>query len=275
VVDAEPSAAPTDSAEQKSAVEPIEPERMILLTPRGPLVVHLQIAIGDQPQAAVAARMLDEAFRLAAGEAKDVAWETLARDARFASGLLGNLPLADDEARERASENLDLNRNKRVDRDELAAFLAQGDAEGREFSVARMQGRGGSEDGQWSALSMVDEDGDGRLSAQERASAGARLLGRDDDDDEVLTPADFVPPQAARRAMNTAGDEPARAFEFTPARSTASASRCGNRTSPAAGSTPRDSPWCLVCSPSWTKTAAATSTSGNWRASSRRGPTSC
>jgi Ca2+-binding EF-hand superfamily protein len=215
-----PKSPATDDAqgmpEPPAAVEAVKPERLILLTPRGPLIVHLHITIGDEPQAAAAIRVLEQAYKLAVGDARDVTWEALVKNPRFASGLLGNRPLPDDQARERAAKQFDLNGNQRVDRDELAAFLSQGAAEGHPFAVASLR-RGVSEDNLSSVTALVDEDGDGRFSASERAAAGTRLLGRDADDDEVLVPADFLSspnsPAATRRSDD---DAPPRAIELQP-----------------------------------------------------------
>ena len=196
-----------------------DPRRLILLTAGGPLVLHLQIHVDGEPQGPALARLLDEAVKLAAGESADAPsagqWATLVERPQFASGILGNAPFADAASRKRVVEQFDLNRDKRVQRAELAAFLARDSARGHPFTVdwaldALVPQK-------WSSplFVLLDVNQDRRLSSGEITAAPVRLRSRDVDDNDAVTMADFRPPQLANRPTRYRRDRrPARAFEL-------------------------------------------------------------
>jgi Ca2+-binding EF-hand superfamily protein len=102
-----------------------------------------------------------------------------------------------------------------VQRQELAACLAQNNAGGEPFSVQALREYGGGAQQDSPLFQLLDQDQDGRLSAAEMSDAAWRLQGRDANDDEVVTPADFRPPPAADPAMrNRRTSAPQRAFEL-------------------------------------------------------------
>ena len=135
--------------------------------------------------------MIDEALRAVSDSEKraSIRWTRLLENPRIAAGDFGNSPVRGSADQQRVEQQFDTNRNHRVDRNELAAFLAQDNAAGRVFSVAApMDMSSGTE--RTSVLTLLDDDGDGRLSAAEFEAAGERLRASDANDDELVTLAD-------------------------------------------------------------------------------------
>ena len=130
--------------------------------------------------------------------------------------MLGNNPLGDGAARERAITEFDSNRDRRVQRAELAALLSQNMALGQPFSVQWVADDGNAVPKWQSPLFvLLDDDQDGRLSTTELATAEVRLLSRDVDDNELVGLIDFRGPAPATRDMNYRPEPgPTRAFEL-------------------------------------------------------------
>jgi Ca2+-binding EF-hand superfamily protein len=177
-------------------------ERLVLLTPRGPLIVHLEICIQGQPQRALAEQVLQEAAQAAGGDGQsDPTWAQLVANPRFAAGQWGNSPFKGPADERRIIEQFDVNRDGRVQPAELASFLAQDNAEGRAF-VVQPAARYGEDRKPGSPLfALLDDDQDGRISAAEMAAAAGRLRSRDANDDDVVTMADFRPSVSGDQAM--------------------------------------------------------------------------
>jgi Ca2+-binding EF-hand superfamily protein len=232
----EEAAAGTPSADVSqdaaSASAGAEPWRLVVLTPSGPLVLGVEVYIDGESQQALIERTLDEVMALArsaaahqtaaapdsvaAGEpavSADATWPALVASERFNSGALGNAPLADAAARDKAAKDFDANRDTRVQRSELAAFLAGDFARGRPFSVEWATDSGSEK---WNAplFLLLDTDADGRLAAAELAAAAVRLRTRDVDDNDVVTVAEILPPQPAPGRRNRGEPRPTRAFEL-------------------------------------------------------------
>ncbi len=190
VATAEPPA--EGEPQEDEAAEPPPGQRVVAFTSRGPLLVELDVAIGGQPQQAVADAVLDEALRVARGDDKRgaVDWERLLANERIAAGDFGNTPLRGPADVRRIEQQYDTNRNHRVDRNELAALVSQDNAGGRLFSVAQAIDRRGADDQASSVLALLDDNEDGRLSDEEMAAAGKRLRASDANDDELVTLAD-------------------------------------------------------------------------------------
>ena len=192
-------------------------ERFVLFTPRGPLVVHLQILVHGQPQSLVIEQLL--AAALQAGGAKgsgDANWSELVASPGFATGQWGNVPAGSPADRQRITQEFDFNRDGRVQRDELTACLAQNNAGGRAFSIQPATDYGG--DDKLSPLfALLDQDQDGQLSAAEMAAACERLRSRDADNDDAVTAADLRPPVSNNQAIqgSSAGGTSPQAVELT------------------------------------------------------------
>ncbi len=168
-------------------------ERLGLFTRRGLLIIHLEIYIDGEAQREAAEHVLDEAAK-AAGAQGDVepSWASLLANPHFASGSWGNMPLHVPAERPRIIEQYDANRDGRVQRSELAAFLAQDNAGGRAFAVQSVNPFRADSRQDSPLFALLDQDQDGRLSAAELSSASVRLCSRDADDDDVVALADFL-----------------------------------------------------------------------------------
>jgi Ca2+-binding EF-hand superfamily protein len=213
----EPAAA-TDAqapADEGPVAAPARAERLVLFTPRGPLIVHLEISIEGQPQYLAVEQVLQEAARAAGAKGdEDPTWDELMASPRIASGQFGNAAINGPAERQRLSKQFDLNRDGRAQRNELAAFLAQDIADGRAFAVRAVnEFRGGFK--QDSPLFvLLDEDQDGQLSAAEMSAATVRLRSRDADDDDVVSLADFRPRTVGEVTTRRGGRRLGRAVEL-------------------------------------------------------------
>jgi Ca2+-binding EF-hand superfamily protein len=199
-----------------AATAPPHVERLVLLGPRGPIIVHLEISIDGQPQRAAVEQLLDKAIK--SGESSEGAaptWTALAASPAFESGQFGSRPAGSAMQQQQMVREFDVNRDGRVQRGELAACLAQNNAGGEPFSVQPLREYGVESQQDSPLFQLLDQDQDGRLSATEMADAPWRLQGRDANDDEVVTPADFraspIPDPAMRNRRTSA---PRRAFEL-------------------------------------------------------------
>ena len=216
----DPAASDTADSPAKSAISqtPIpQPQRLILLTPRGPIIVHLHISIDGMPQQAAAESLLDDLSKAAgASDERSANWADLVASPRFAAGVAGNMPLADSAAREKAIKDFDFNRDGRVQRAELAALLAQDNARGRVFSVQRTGDYPMPDDEGASVFGLLDADQDGRISADEMSAAAVRLRSRDADDNDTVAVTDFRPPPSRSMMMRAPRYEsgPERGFEL-------------------------------------------------------------
>ncbi len=199
--------APEDESENDAIA--IEPERFVLLTAGGPLIVHVEVTIDGQPQRAAADEALAAAMKVAEdGTAAEPAWSSLVEHPKFTSGELGNMALADATARTRAARDYDANNDQRVQRAELAAFLSRDTSGGQGSAIRWIADRVAHE--KWSSplFVLLDADGDGRLTLDECAAAPVRLRSRDVDDNDAVTLADFRPPELPRSMANYRTDPP-------------------------------------------------------------------
>lgn len=187
------SPAPADSKSQEaaSAPQPPTPERILLFTPRGPLLVHLHILLDGQPQRVAADKWL--ARFVQAGEAArdvEVSWTDLVAQPRVARGRLGNTPLPGDKERVEAIRQFDRNRDGRAQMDELVAFFGRNTANQRPFSLLAVADSG-NELQNGALYALFDVDRDGRLSGAEIEAAATRLQTRDADDNDVVAMTDL------------------------------------------------------------------------------------
>ncbi len=199
---------------------PAEPERLVLLTGGGPLVVHVEVYVDGQPQRATAAALLDKVLRSAAAgddETAEVTWAALVDDPKFVSGQLGNTPMADAAARYRTSRDYDANHDERVQPEELAALLTGDMGGGRTSAIEWVADRMALEKWNSPVFVMLDADEDGRLSLEECQTAPVRLRSRDIDDNDAVTIADFRPPDMPQRMTSYRQEaRPTRGFALEP-----------------------------------------------------------
>lgn len=187
------SKAPTDAKPEQVAPAPSPsiPERILLFTPSGPLLVHLHILFDDQPHRVAADEWLSRLVMAIGGTGgREVNWTDLVAERRIAQGRLGNTPLPGDKERADAIRQFDLNRDGRVQMGELAALFSRNSAVQRPFGL---QAIASSENGLQSGplYSLLDVDRDGRLSDAEIKAATVRLQTRDADDNEVVVMTDL------------------------------------------------------------------------------------
>jgi hypothetical protein len=188
-----------------------------LFTARGPLIVHLEIYIAGQRQRPLADQVLDAAAKAAGGGAEnDPTWAQLMASPGFAAGKFGNAPLDNPAQRQKMIEQFDSNRDGRVQRKELALFLAPDTMDGRPFAIESASDYAMAETNQRSPLfALLDLNEDGRISADEMSAATSRLRSRDADDDDVLTMVDFRQPVSADPAKRRGRTAPRpHAFEL-------------------------------------------------------------
>ncbi len=190
----------------------IPTERMLLLSPQGPLVVEFEVWIDGQPQAKVFDQLLDEVLKLADSDGDgQPMWKEVTTSPKFRYGQFGNLPIDRENAPKQILQQYDLNGNGQVDRSELPRFLTRNAGGARAFSVRSIEqyhnrNRRGSP-----AWQVVDADNNGELSAAEIQAAAAQLRLNDADDDEIivvdeLRPTADVDPTAGMRTRGILGD---------------------------------------------------------------------
>jgi Ca2+-binding EF-hand superfamily protein len=216
-------AEPVSTETEKIAVAeiPAAPERLLLLTPQGPLVVHLHVTIDGVPQRTAAQQAIRRAQQVLAKEESEKSsgepqWSQIIAHERFRSGELGNATLAQTADVDRVFKPFDVNRDGLAQADELGVFLSQDAASGNPFSVARVEEYANDEP-RSTVFGLLDQDADGRLSRAEIADAPKQLLSRDADDNQTVAAADFHP-RLSDPMARPSSSEPAAplAFELAP-----------------------------------------------------------
>lgn len=203
---ADSASAPVDANSVALPAEPAPPERFLLFTPRGPLLVHLNVLVNGVPlRAAADAWLARVATAAGATSEREVTWTELVAQPRVAGGRLGNTPLAGDKERADAIRQFDLNRDGRAQSGELAALFANNPASDRPFELLAIADSA-SELQNGPLYALFDVDRDGRLSAAEIESAAARLQTRDADDNEVVAMADVGEVRSAEEAPRGRAD---------------------------------------------------------------------
>src|SRR5262245_40634282 len=177
-------------------------ERMLILTPAGPLVVEASMTNDGQSFHEPREKLVDELLAAADTnkDGKSTWGEAVANSRNFFIGqfqYFGN-----EEQRKQYIDSLDLNKDGLVDRYEARTMIA-GRAGGGDFLLSASPGYGFAgggggvvvtPQGQYVAAGgagsdlrgLLDTDGDGTLSAKEIDAAPERLKSRDADDNDVL-----------------------------------------------------------------------------------------
>jgi Ca2+-binding EF-hand superfamily protein len=165
-----------------------------LLAPTNPIIIELQLTIDGQPHTAALAKLVEEVLKLADADGDGrTTWKELCACKRIKYGQYGNLAIENDNGEKQVIDRYDIARDGIVDRSELPRFLTRNAGASRPFSIRgtfdhRDINRRGAP-----TWRVIDADGDGAISADERVHAAARLAGRDNDDDEILLASDLNP----------------------------------------------------------------------------------
>lgn len=172
-------------------------ERLLVLTPAGPLLLAVAVTLDGQPLGKGLDELIDQVLAAAASPGSAAAQPTWA-------ALIANEPFLQSQApegrlvppRQRMAwiERFDFNRDEVVQRGEAAAWLGR-DSSGTATAFAvRSSGSYRPDPRATSRLwSLVDADGDGLASSDELHRAPQRLRTLDADDDEMLTPPELAP----------------------------------------------------------------------------------
>ncbi|WP_425400966.1 hypothetical protein [Aeoliella sp.] len=181
-------------------------ERVVILTPGGPLVADLWITIDGRPHNEGVEELIEEAYN--AGDTngdKRRTWrEWRGNTEYFATAVPGPPPTR--KQLDDWEKQYDRNGDHRIQRGEMASWLGR-DA-GRSvapLTVRSTQTRGASESRLWE---LLDADASGGLSPDEMASVAERLWAFDADDDRTLVDAELAPlekqlsAQPNRRVLN-------------------------------------------------------------------------
>ncbi len=167
-------------------------ERVILLTPGGPLVVDIEITIDGDVHSSALEALVDDAFAAADvdGDGQRT-WEEVANSPRFMYGQFGNLPITDDAQKSQLITMYDRNADGLVDRDEVPRFVTRNVGRSRSFSLRSSNEFRSASRSRSPLRQLLDFDHNGAITSDEMAAAPARLLSQDADDDQIVTLADF------------------------------------------------------------------------------------
>ena len=195
--DATNSAGPVDDEAHATERSPIdEPktfatERLLLLTPLGPLVVDLAMSIDGRPFDAQMQQVIDEIMQLSDidGDGRTT-WEELTTNRLFRYGQYGTMSLDNEESRRQLIRQYDVDRDETLDRDEVPRMLAMNNASSGAF---RLDSTPPADFEQSSLADLLDEDRNRALTADEIERAALRVIARDTDDDHVVRTGDLAP----------------------------------------------------------------------------------
>ncbi len=188
---------------KEGASSPSFDHRMLVITPQGPLIIGLNLMLGDTP--------LDQAFEAMARDLQKEAdtnadgtttWEELLKNTTIRSGSYGNVAITTPENEKEVLRRYDLNRNGNVDLVELQRFVTRSAGGGRSFSVrgeydlVRASPRLADT---WQLLQGMETGSN--LSPTAIAAASQHLRAKDSDSDDRVTREDLSP----ARGLTAAG----------------------------------------------------------------------
>ncbi|TWT90508.1 transaldolase/EF-hand domain-containing protein [Pseudobythopirellula maris] len=203
--DGERTAAET-TPDLTSEPEPAPANRVVILTPEGPMLVDVRITLDGRPHGSGVDRLVE--FVLAAADMDGdgyPSWEELAVNEALLSGPIGRSAGAAPNA-----DDFDADRDGRVDRAEARSWLRGGaGAAALRLTSSRAYAIDPRRSPVWRVL---DSDSSGALSAAEIESAPTRLARRDVNDnliierDELLSLADVIASRDPNAAMQGPAD---------------------------------------------------------------------
>jgi Ca2+-binding EF-hand superfamily protein len=178
----------------KVAEPPPRPERVAILTPGGPLVVDVRLTIAGRPHT----RAFDELVQsvMDAGD-PDVdgrsSWKSLVANREYIEKQIQNAPAADSRQAKTFIERYDDNRDGRIQLGEAATWIGRdGGTSASAFSLRSTRSYRPVPRATSQVWQLMDADRDGRLTADEAATAPGKLLSFDADDDRILTLAELA-----------------------------------------------------------------------------------
>lgn len=198
---ADSAVAETKDEEPTAAI----PQRFVLFTPGGPLVVALMLSIEGHPHQVLLERLIDQVLE-AADTDRDgrSTWDEVSNSPTFIYGLMGNQPLRGGQARAGVKQQYDVDRDGVVDRREVPRFVTANRGSGRGI-VLSSSGFNHHRTRLDSPLRrLLDADRDGLLSADEIATAWRRIVSRDADDDRIVYLDDIKPTVASMTGVMSA-----------------------------------------------------------------------
>jgi Ca2+-binding EF-hand superfamily protein len=157
--------------------------RLLVLLPGGPLLCDVRFFIDGHSQEQYVADLTAELLALADVNHDGVAsWQEITTADALKYGQWGNARAESEEERRQIVYRCDVNRNGRVDAEEVASFLAPSGAASAWIDTARSSERDPST-GRSSLFEWLDADQDQQIDRQEmqRAASRLRMLDRDDD----------------------------------------------------------------------------------------------
>jgi Ca2+-binding EF-hand superfamily protein len=180
------------------------PERIALLTPGGPLLADVRLAIDGRSHNEVFETNL-ERF-LEAGETDgdgQTTWKELAANRKFVEAELPGAPPADSRQMKSLIDRYDENGNGRIERGEAATWLGR-DAGVSASAISVRSSRSYRPIPHVTShiWQLLDSDGNGRLSTEEIARAPDALWSFDSDDDRTISHAELL---SLREQLEAAG----------------------------------------------------------------------
>jgi Ca2+-binding EF-hand superfamily protein len=168
-------------------------ERFLLMAQGGPLLVEATLSIDGRPLRDAMAHLVDALVKDADtnGDGSPT-WEEVINSPDFKSGRYGNVEANSETETARMVRLYDVNKNGVVDREEVPRFLTRNAGGSRPFSLSSSNEYRGYNQFDSPTIHLLDSNGDGRLDAEEVASAAVRLRSRDADTDDILLPADLA-----------------------------------------------------------------------------------
>lgn len=187
-------------------------ERLLLLTPAGPLVAEFQLTIDGKPFRTEREALVDDLLELAdQNHDGRPEWDEVFSDPKRVFSRRLNLT-REQMDRKQFLKTHDTNQNGLVDRDEARRFVNRSNNAGQSFSIDSSSRYRESNARQSLVRSLLDADEDDLLSAAELTDAEPRLRLRDANDDAIVSLAELDDSLAGdSRAMS------AMAYRNTPA----------------------------------------------------------
>jgi Ca2+-binding EF-hand superfamily protein len=167
-------------------------ERIVLLTPGGPLIVDVIIMIDGKVHLAALEDLIEDAFQAADTDGDgERTWDEVANSPKFMYGQFGNPPFTDDAQKRQMIKLYDVNENGLVDRNELPRFVTRNAGRARSFSLQSSNEFRSDNRSRSPFRRLIDADHNGEITQAEMAAAPALIFDRDSDDNQIITLADI------------------------------------------------------------------------------------
>ncbi len=197
---------PAASVEEKPAVPPDRPERLLVLTPGAPLIIDVSITLDGRPHAAAFDELVKQVLD-AADTDKDgrATWKEFVANKEFLATPLGG-GRSDAYQGRMWIEQHDVNANNFLEPEEARSWLGRDGGGGASaFSVRSSRSYPPNPRANSRVWQTLDADADGALSAAEIEAAPRALLAADADDDLTIAPLELA---SLREQLASAGGGP-------------------------------------------------------------------